>query len=99
MEDGIFHTVNAYAAALACKDADMTPIIPLDTLAKVVPELDHHRSMLSMSMLHTAEEEERLRGGREAVLDHLLSEEHQAGLPVWLRGLVPVPYHVTIEKE
>lgn len=60
--------------------------------------LEQYRPVLAQSMIYTASEEERLRGGRAGIVAHLLSPEHQEGLPIWLRGLLPVPYHVLVDE-
>lgn len=94
MEANVFHAINAYNAALACEQAKVEPLVSAEVLRDSFARLAFHRDMLSMNSKYNSVEEERLRGGRIGVLQHLLSPEHQSGLPVWLRGILPI--HCTI---
>lgn len=92
MESNIFHAVHAFGAALVCETSSVQTLLPLSVLRQHLQKLEEHREALAEHMLYTSGEEERLRGGRAGVVQHLMSPEHQDGLPVWLRGILPVPY-------
>lgn len=94
MEANIFHAVQAFRAALICDQSKLQPLLPVELIRDALASLDHHRALLHESMLYTTSEEERLRGGRVGVIQHLLSPEHQEGLPVWLRGVLPLQYPI-----
>lgn len=99
MEANIFHGMAAFNAAVACEKAKLKPLFPADLLRDAVAHLEHSRQKLEESMLYTSREEERLRGGKIGVIQHLLSHEHQEGLPVWLRGFLPLQYNVYIGRK
>lgn len=99
MESNIFHALRAFDAAGACEQAKLKPLLPSDLIRDAIARLEYHRELLEQSMLYTLGEEERLRGGPMGVIQHILSPEHQAGLPVWLRGVLPLQYNVPLGRE
>lgn len=94
MEANVFHMIQAYNTALACEQAKVEPLLPAEVLWDFLAWLNHHRDLLSSNSKYTSSEEERLRGGRIGVIQHLLSPEHQFGLPVWLRRILPMHYNI-----